>query len=134
MNIGVIVLDGGVEGQIGAGLDEGGGSGGIGQARWDIGRVVHVYGGGGGFEARGEEGGRVLDLVGLGGDAHGRVGVTEGIRALGTTAIVVREGVRARTPRANLGVLGVRRGRQCRRRVSGERIEAPWRSVCVHVW
>lgn len=82
MSIGVIVLDGGVEGHIGSGLDEGGGSGGIGQARRNIGRVVHVDGGGGRFDARGEEGGRMLDLIGLAGDAHGRVRVGQRIRAL----------------------------------------------------
>ncbi len=82
MNIGIVVLDGGVEGHIGSGLDEGGGSGGIGQARWNIGRVVHVDGGGGGFDARGEERGRVLDLIRWTGDAESRERLAKRIRAL----------------------------------------------------
>ena len=119
------MVDGGIEGHVRCGLDEGGGSGGIGRSRWDIGRVVHVNGGGCGFDARGEEGGRVLDLIRRTGDAESRVRLAKGIRALGTAPIVVREGIRTRTPTTNLGVLGVRRGRQCRRSVCGERIEAP---------
>lgn len=119
------MVDGGVEGHVRCGLDEGGGSGGIRRARWNVGRVVHVNGGGGGFDARGEEGGQVLDFIRWTRDAQGRVRLAKGIRALGTATIVVREGIGARTPTTNLGVLGVRRGRQCRRSVCGERIEAP---------
>ena len=57
---------------IGAGLEEGGGSGGSGRAWGYVGGVVHVVCGGERFEASLSEWRRVLDLVGQAGDAKGR--------------------------------------------------------------